>query len=64
MPKERLLQCQKEDRAKGLTEHHLQQLKVYFTQCGSLRHACAAHRTAVIQREVCHTVSAKHALTA
>jgi hypothetical protein len=33
MPKERLLQCQQEDRAKGLSEHHLQQLKVYFTQC-------------------------------
>lgn len=32
MPKERLLQCQQEDRAKGLSEHHLQQLKVYFTQ--------------------------------
>eukprot|EP00775_Hariotina_reticulata_P011365 gene11365-11514_t len=32
MPKERLLQCQQEDRAKGLTEHHIQQLKVYFTQ--------------------------------
>lgn len=33
MPKERLLQCQQEDRAKGLTEHHLTQLKVHFTQC-------------------------------
>lgn len=33
MPKERLLLCQAEDRAKGLSEHHLQQLKVYFTQC-------------------------------
>ncbi|KAF8067290.1 cyclin-C1-1 [Scenedesmus sp. PABB004] len=32
MPKERLLQSQQEDRAKGLTEHHIQQLKVYFTQ--------------------------------
>jgi hypothetical protein len=33
MPKERLLQCQQEDRAKGLLENHIQQLKVYFTQC-------------------------------
>jgi hypothetical protein len=33
MPKERLLQCQQEDRAKGLSENHIQQLKVYFTQC-------------------------------
>eukprot|EP00879_Flechtneria_rotunda_P006878 GHRR01007223.1.p1 GENE.GHRR01007223.1~~GHRR01007223.1.p1 ORF type:complete len:255 (+),score=70.94 GHRR01007223.1:203-967(+) len=32
MPKERLLLCQQEDRARGLTEHHVQQLKVYFTQ--------------------------------
>lgn len=33
MPKERLLQSQQEDRAKGLTEHHLMQLRVHFTQC-------------------------------
>jgi hypothetical protein len=33
MPKERLLQCQQEDRSKGLLENHIQQLKVYFTQC-------------------------------
>lgn len=33
MPKERLLRCQQEDRAKGLLESHIQQLKVYFTQC-------------------------------
>uniref|UniRef100_A0A383WH55 Cyclin-like domain-containing protein n=1 Tax=Tetradesmus obliquus TaxID=3088 RepID=A0A383WH55_TETOB len=32
MPKERLLRCQQEDRAKGLLESHIQQLKVYFTQ--------------------------------
>lgn len=35
MPRERLLQSQQEDRAQGLTEHHLQQLKAYFTQCRS-----------------------------
>jgi hypothetical protein len=42
MPKERLLLCQGEDRAKGLTEHHLQQLKVYFTQCASAQHSGCA----------------------
>lgn len=26
------MQCQQEDRAKGLTEHHITQLKVHFTQ--------------------------------
>jgi hypothetical protein len=33
MPRERLAQCQVEDRAAGLTEHHIMQLKAYFTQC-------------------------------
>lgn len=58
MPKERLLLCQAEDRAKGLSEHHLQQLKVYFTQCrccvaclkqvlGHSHHSCCTQRLSV-----------------
>lgn len=41
MPKERLLQCQADDRARGLSEHHIQQLKAYFTQCEQQRPAAA-----------------------
>lgn len=33
MPKERLLESQADDRARGLTQEHIQQLLVHFTQC-------------------------------
>jgi hypothetical protein len=34
MPKERLLQCQAEDQAKGLSEHHLQQCRCWVSPRG------------------------------
>jgi hypothetical protein len=49
MPKQRLLQCQQEDRAKGLSENHIQQLKVYFTQC-ELADSSAAYTFIALQR--------------